>query len=54
MPQRMTAKITVTPYKAGKVNHVMMNKMAKIIDIVFIGHVHQLSINNTAIQMKTD
>ena len=40
------AKITVAPYKAGMVNHVTMNKMAKITDTVFIGYVHQLSINN--------
>ena len=24
-----------------------MNKMAKIIDTVFVGHMHQLAINNT-------
>ena len=47
MPQRMTAKIMVAPYKAGTVKHATINKTAKIIDTVFVGHVHQLSINNT-------
>ena len=38
--KRTTAKITITPYKAGTVNHATMNKMANIIDTVFVGHVH--------------
>ena len=33
--------------EAGMVIHATMNKMARITDTVFIGHVHQLSINNT-------
>ena len=47
MPRRMMAKITVVPYKAGTVKHATINKIAKITDTVFVGHVHQLSINNT-------
>ena len=42
-----TAKITVAPYTAGTVNHATMNKTAKITDTVFVGHVHQVSINST-------
>ena len=54
MPRRMTAKITVAPYRAGTVNHSMMNKTAKITDIVhvFVGRVHQLPINNTDEDIK--
>ena len=43
------AKITVDLYKAGTVNHAMMNKLVKITDTIFAWHVQCMdTINNTA------
>ena len=48
----MMEKVTVTPYEDGTVNHATMDKMSKITETVFAGHVHQLSISNTDEQIK--
>ena len=36
--QKYLASFTDIPYKAGTVNHATMNKMVKITDTIFVGH----------------
>ena len=48
---KIMVKSTVAPYKAGMVNHATKNKMAKIIDTIFVGHVQWAP---STIQRKTD
>ena len=45
------AKITVTAYQVGAVNHAKMNKTVKIADTMFAWHMQWIS---STIQMKTD
>ena len=51
MSRIMMANVTVAPYKAGKVNHVTINKTTKIIATIFVGHVQWAP---STIQTKTD
>ena len=51
MSQIMMANVAVAPYKAGTVNHAIMNKTMKIIVTIFIGHLQWVS---STIQMKID
>ena len=45
------ATIMVAPYKAGMVIHAKMNKIKKITDTIFVGHMQWAP---SKIQMKTD